>query len=190
MRMEEAARVTAYLKVTAEFYDPEATPETVRACVEQDLRDAGYEVEAYKEDSGDGRDYKQDYLDFVNLVTFFHFKKEGFQEPPPYHVAKSVFLGCLPEWRRKTVWISVKDRLPPEHDSIFAKFYGTKRWNPNMFQRISDDVRVAVRFEDGTRMVSHDHTVDGKWNCEMEKCAYPKRTVTHWCENPPLPEEE
>ena len=43
--MEEANHVTAYLKVTAEFYDPEATPETVRACVEQDLEDAGYEVE-------------------------------------------------------------------------------------------------------------------------------------------------
>ena len=43
--MEEPNRVTAYLKVTAEFYDPEATPETVRACVEQDLQDAGYEVE-------------------------------------------------------------------------------------------------------------------------------------------------
>ena len=43
--MEETNRVTAYLKVTAEFYDPEATPETVRACVEQDLEDAGYEVE-------------------------------------------------------------------------------------------------------------------------------------------------
>lgn len=42
--MEEANRITAYLKVTAEFYDPDATPETVRACVEQDLEDAGYEV--------------------------------------------------------------------------------------------------------------------------------------------------
>lgn len=44
--MEKANRVIAYLKVTAEFYDPESTPETVRACVEQDLEDAGYEVEA------------------------------------------------------------------------------------------------------------------------------------------------
>jgi|GEM_PF-3787647 len=59
-------------------------------------------------------------------------------------------------------WISVKDRLPPERDTIFAKFYGTKQWNPNMFQRSSDDVRVVVRLEDGTRMVSHDHTFDGK----------------------------
>ena len=43
--MSDINRVTAYLKVTAEFYDPEATPEIVRACVEQDLEDAGYEVE-------------------------------------------------------------------------------------------------------------------------------------------------
>lgn len=44
---DKPRKVTAYLKVTAEFYDPEATPETVRACVEQDLEDAGYEVEAF-----------------------------------------------------------------------------------------------------------------------------------------------
>lgn len=43
--MTEANRVTACLKVTAEFYDPDATPETVRACVEQDMEDAGYEVD-------------------------------------------------------------------------------------------------------------------------------------------------
>jgi hypothetical protein len=43
--MDEANRVPAYLKVTAEFYDPEATPETVRYSVEQALEDAGYEVE-------------------------------------------------------------------------------------------------------------------------------------------------
>lgn len=90
----------------------------------------------------------------------------------------------------KSNWIPVKDRMPPERDTIFAKVYGTKQWNPNMFQRSSDDVRVAVRFEDGTRMVSHDHTVDGKWRSEMEKYAYPKRKVTHWMENPELPEEE
>lgn len=43
--MTEVSRITACLKVTAEFYDPEATEETVRACIEQDLEDAGYEVE-------------------------------------------------------------------------------------------------------------------------------------------------
>lgn len=99
-------------------------------------------------------------------------------------------LKILEKHRETCMWISVSDRLPPEHDIIFAKLKGTKQWNPNMFMKSSDDVRVVVKFEDGTRMVSHDHTVDGKWHCEMEKCAYPKRTVTHWCENPELAEEE
>jgi len=89
----------------------------------------------------------------------------------------------------KPVWIPVSDHLPPERDTIFAKLKGTKLWGPAMFMKSSEDVRVTVRFEDGTRMVSHDHTVDGKWRCETEKCAYPKRTVTHWCDNPQLPEE-
>ena len=39
-------KVTATLKVvvTGEFYDDEATTETLRHCVEQDLEDAGFEV--------------------------------------------------------------------------------------------------------------------------------------------------
>lgn len=86
-------------------------------------------------------------------------------------------------------WIPVSDHLPPEHDTIFAKLKGTDKWRSAMFEKMSDDVRVAVRFEDGTRTVSHDYTVDGKWHCEMEGLNYPKRKVTHWMENPELPEE-
>lgn len=86
-------------------------------------------------------------------------------------------------------WISVKDRLPPEKETIFARCKGTNQWNPAMFATSSEDVRVVVRFEDGTRMVWHDNTMDGKWKCEREKCAYPKRIVTHWMPNPKLPKE-
>lgn len=84
-------------------------------------------------------------------------------------------------------WISVKDKLPTEHDTIFAKLKGTDKWKTGMFEKQSDDVRVVCQFEDGTRRVWHDHTVDGVWDCEKEN-KYPKRTVTHWCENPQLPE--
>lgn len=87
-------------------------------------------------------------------------------------------------------WISTNDRLPPERDTIFAKLKGTDKWKSGMFEKMSDDVRVAVLFDDGTRKVSHDYTVDGKWHGEMEKCAYPKRTVTHWMANPEPPKEE
>lgn len=87
-------------------------------------------------------------------------------------------------------WISVKDGMPPERETIFAKFKGTTQWNPAMFSSQSEDVRVTLLFDDGTRRVHHDHTVEGKWSREMEKCAFPKCTVTHWMPNPDLPKEE
>ena len=51
---------------------------------------------------------------------------------------------------------------------------------------MSDDVRCVYEFEDGKRMVHHSFTVDGKWDAERK--SYLKRRVTHWMENPQLPE--
>lgn len=44
---DEPNKITATLKVvvTGEFYDDDATEETLRYCVEQDLEDAGFEVD-------------------------------------------------------------------------------------------------------------------------------------------------
>ena len=44
---ETPNKITAVLKVTAtaEFFDDEASEETLRYCVEQDLEDAGFEVD-------------------------------------------------------------------------------------------------------------------------------------------------
>ena len=57
-----------------------------------------------------------------------------------------------------------------------------------MFEKMSDDVRVVVLWPDGKRRVHHSYTVNGEWACET----LPPygRKVTHWCENPELPEEE
>lgn len=81
-------------------------------------------------------------------------------------------------------WISVSEGLPEEHDTIFAKLKGTDKWRSAMFEKMSDDVRIVVVFSDGTRRVSHSHTVDGKWECEKSPV---KRTVTHWMPNPAMP---
>lgn len=45
--MNEPKKVTAVLRVvvTGEFYDDEASEETLRYCVEQDLEDAGFDVD-------------------------------------------------------------------------------------------------------------------------------------------------
>ena len=45
--IDKPNKVTATLKVvvTGEFYDPDATDETLRYCVEQTLEDAGFDVD-------------------------------------------------------------------------------------------------------------------------------------------------
>lgn len=125
------------------------------------------------------RETHHNYCPYWNNGCFEHLIRDALsllkeQEVPDTNVGK---------------WISVKDGMPPEKETIFAKFKGTDQWSPAMFATSSEDVRVVVQFEDGTRKVWHDNTMDGKWKCEREKCAYPKRIVTHWMPNPELPKE-
>lgn len=65
-------------------------------------------------------------------------------------------------------WILCEDgkNMPEEHDSIFAKFKGTDKWNRSMFEKLSDDVNITVEFEDGTRKTWTSYTVDGRWNTD------------------------
>ena len=83
-------------------------------------------------------------------------------------------------------WVRCSDRMPEEHDSIFAKLKGTDKWSSAMCEKLSDDVRIVEVFEDGTRRVHHSRTIDGKWDIEGKPI---KRTVTHWMPNPELPLE-
>lgn len=102
--------------------------------------------------------------------------------------------SAIEAWNRRAEetppqgWISVEDSLPPEHDTIFAKLYGTDKWRSAMFRMASDDVRVVKVYLDGTRRVHHDHTVDGVWDSERKRPGFGH--VTHWMANPELPEEE
>lgn len=63
-------------------------------------------------------------------------------------------------------WIACEDRLPEEHDSMFAKLKGTAKWNEAMFEKISEDVNVTVEYENGKRKTMTLHTVDGKWKTD------------------------
>ena len=84
-------------------------------------------------------------------------------------------------------WIPVSERLPEEHESIFAKLYKTDRWEPLMFKKISDEVLAVVKFEDGTRKVKTIHTRDGEWRFIN---LYKAKEVTHWMPLPEPPKEE
>lgn len=79
-------------------------------------------------------------------------------------------------------WILCSDRLPESHPTIFAKLKGTEKWDPNMPERMSDEVIATVKFEDGTRRTVVTKTVDGIWKQKFQTLKY---KVIAW---KPLPE--
>ncbi|MFQ7192680.1 MAG: hypothetical protein ACLRPD_12290 [Megamonas funiformis] len=74
-------------------------------------------------------------------------------------------------------WVPVEERLPEEHDSIFAKFKGTSKWNGAMWEKRSDEVNVTYELEDGTRKATTSYTLDGVWKLEKESKVVKKKVV-------------
>lgn len=85
-------------------------------------------------------------------------------------------------------WISVKDRLPEEHPSIFASLYGTEKWANGMWRNESDRVLVTIVFPDGTRTVDKGKLQDGTWKTGVSPVL--PQEVTHWMPFPQAPKEE
>ena len=78
-------------------------------------------------------------------------------------------------------WIPVSERLPEEHDSIFAKLYGTDKWDDAFWRTKSNRVLVTVAYDDGTRIVKESYTRDGEWKDEKNIINY---KVVAWMEMP------
>ena len=78
-------------------------------------------------------------------------------------------------------WIPVSERLPEEHDSIFAKFKGTDNWKRGMFEKTSKYVIATVVFDDGTVLVEQVHTTDGIWRTDKKVLG---GTVVAWMDYP------
>lgn len=75
-------------------------------------------------------------------------------------------------------WISVEERLPEEHDSVFAELKGTDTWYPGMFEKMSDEVIVTCEYGDGTRVTKTSKTIDGEWLIETKSIC--KLKVLFW----------
>lgn len=81
--------------------------------------------------------------------------------------SKKRIMDVLYEKLYNSGWIPCSEKLPEEHDSMFAKLKGTGKWNDAMFERTSDDVNVTVEYENGSRRVRTLHTIDGKWKSDI-----------------------
>jgi hypothetical protein len=62
-------------------------------------------------------------------------------------------------------WIPVSERLPEEHESIFAKFKGITKWDKSMFEKTTDTVLCTVKFNN-TVKVTTGRLNDGKWKLD------------------------
>lgn len=99
-------KVTTVLKVavTGEFYDDDATEETLRYAVEQDLEDAGFvvDVSLLKEQEAEG---KWIYGEDETGVDGWHCSECGFFEPWFYEFTDDIdfirFYGFCPNCGRK-----------------------------------------------------------------------------------------
>lgn len=60
-------------------------------------------------------------------------------------------------------WIKCTDRLPEQHDSFFAKFKGTLKWNNAMYEKDSETVLVTVKKETMKPFVTTGYLIDGAW---------------------------
>ena len=83
-------------------------------------------------------------------------------------------------------WIPVTERLPDEHESLFAHYKGTDKWCDGMFMTISDLVIVCAEYENMERIVKTANTTEGIW--KVKDSFYPCR-VTHWMPLPEPPEK-
>ena len=96
-------------------------------------------------------------------------------------------INTMPSIEPKQEWISVKDDMPKERESIFARFYGTDKWRTGMFRTTSDDVIACVEYEDGSRLVKVLHTISGEWHMSGIPGS---GIVTHWAKMPEPPAKE
>lgn len=83
-------------------------------------------------------------------------------------------------------WISVEVAMPEEHESIFAKYKGTSKWDEDgMFEKISNEVYVTVEnMKTGESTTTHAHTTDGKWSCDLLRWSDTYRIIA-WMPLPP-----
>lgn len=104
--------------------------------------------------------------------------KSDFSTEKDYRTARACINAVPPAQQ----WIPCSERLPEEHESIWAKAKGTDRWSEAMWEKQSDEVIVTELFEDDTTRTDTACTHDGEWYVKVKMV---KRKIIAWM---PLPE--
>ena len=79
-------------------------------------------------------------------------------------------------------WIPVSERMPEEHESMFAKYYNTPKWNNSMWLKESDKMLVSIEVPGNEIIIDTAKMLDGKWFFGL---SFVDKKVIAWM---PLPE--
>ena len=88
----------------------------------------------------------------------------------------------MPSVQPEPQWIPVSERMPEEHESMFAKYYNTPKWNNSMWLKESDKMLVSVEVPGNEIIVDTAKMLDGKWFFGL---SFVDKKVIAWM---PLPE--
>lgn len=119
--------------------------------------------------------YQKAFNTIWNTLVYYMVRRDESLLPSDNEIydAQAV-LSKLVDKAESFEWIPISEKLPDEHDSIFARFYGTDKWDDAFWRTKSKEVLVTIEYEDGTRIVKSSHTTDGKWELEkrvkLRKC--------------------
>lgn len=128
--------------------------------------------------------YQKAFNTITNTLICYMIRRDLYPLPSDDEIYNAqMVLSKLVSKAESFEWIPVSKKLPDEHDSIFAKFYGTDKWDDALWKTRSKEVLVTIEYEDGTKSVMSSYTTDGKWVIE-KRDKFSKCKVVAWM---PLP---
>lgn len=128
--------------------------------------------------------YQKAFDTITNTLICYMIRRDLYPLPSDDEIynAQRVLLKLV-EKAESFEWIPVSERLPEEYDSVFAKLYGTDKWDDTLWRTRSKRVLVTIEHESGIRSVTESYITDGKWALE-KRATLSKYKVVAWM---PLP---
>lgn len=111
--------------------------------------------------------YKKAFNTITNTLICYMIRRDLYPLPSDDEIynAQMVLLKLVDK-AESFEWIPISERLPEEHDSVFAKLYGTDKWRSELWRTTSNIVIATIKYNDGTVIVKDAFTHDGEWTVE------------------------
>lgn len=113
--------------------------------------------------------YQKAFNTITNTLICYMIRRDLYPLPSDDEIYNAqMVLSKLVSKAESFEWIPVSEKLPDEHDSVFAKSYGTDKWNNMFWRTTSNRVIATIKYNDGTVIVKEAFTHDGEWTVEKK----------------------